>query len=238
MKRSAVAFAAVVETHGDRPASRQAEMHPRFPHAPQVRVVHAMTTRKPKTARRTRFKGALAQPIVRPDIKSALMASILSNKDSSEIFRAAQAKVDQEIAYKLKLISEHYGIDTSSENGDILPRLAIELCLDLVEGFQIVEELPKRGRPAEDWSGFYRFVKKRQAEGGTITEACVIYRSNLTTRKKPTVATLENRFHKCDAEERDKSTAATKRLIEALMTSRKREPDWLAGLRDPKTDET
>ena len=237
MKRSAVAFAAVVETHGDRPASRQAEMHPRFPHAPQVRVVHAMTTRKPKTARRTRFTGALAQPIVRTDTKLAIMAAILSNKDTSEIFRAAQAKIDEEIVYKLNLLAAHYGIDTSPDSGDVLPRLAMALCHDLIGGFAIVDHTPKRGRPAENWTDFYKYIKNDIAIGKTITESCSLYRSTLTGRK-PTVATLENRFRKCDLEEKMKSDQAADRLLQAVMNSRRREPDWMTQLRDPKTDET
>ena len=192
MKRSAVAFAAVVETHGDRPASRQAEMHPRFPHAPQVRVVHAMKKKRPELA------GEFSEPIVRPD---PLLMAFISFKQSDKrrrlIKQAEAAWPLAERHARIQLVAGAYGIDFNDP--DFWMKLSLSLCQEFIEETRIYDTKPRGpGAPKKNSKELWKAVQTIKDEGNSTAEACRILSDRKGPWKGKPWKAIETRFYEVD----------------------------------------
>jgi hypothetical protein len=163
---------------GDRPASRQAEMHPWFPRATLVRrEVRAVSSKQRK------WKGALATPIRQPHVIRPRGYRVDSNTVEAENTMMCQAMdeaVEKARLEKLDLLFEHYGIENKLDYFN----LSLALAVEHVPGFAVkhvnyklshgncgaVEPVEKTGRPRE-WTsersiGLFRAVKKIKSKQG------------------------------------------------------------------------
>jgi hypothetical protein len=95
------------------------------------------------------FTGRLAEPIVRQnDLALALEAYGKAPEEVRKIYDAESDRIATEQWEKLRLLFEHYKIDTELSPKTYWMTLAYALACDLVQGMQVLKRAPaRRGRP-------------------------------------------------------------------------------------------